>query len=153
MFGSYRAQHWPFQWVSKLRVLLKEFMKKPLFPFWPTLQFPQSIMTRTYWTCHPHCFFSSHLLFFAFSVFPTVFWELILRWGRGYCLNLDLGILVSTPVYFSYTVHNTVWPKVLDSPDDAVQSKHNHQFVLYKYTFYCGVKPGPRHYIYSTTAC
>lgn len=127
MFGSYWAQPWPFQWVSKLCVLLKEFLKKLLFSFWPTFQFPQSIMTRTYWTCHQHCFFF-HLLFSVYWGFPTVFWEIILRRGREYCLNLDLGIFVSTPVYFSYTQCSMAM--VLDSPDDTVQYNHNHHFVL-----------------------
>lgn len=36
---------------------------------WPTFQFLQSIMTRTYWTCHQCCFFPIHL-FLLFQLFP-----------------------------------------------------------------------------------
>lgn len=68
MFGSYRVQPWPFQWVSKLHVLLKAFVKMPLFPFWLTRTLLQSIMNRTYWTCHQYCFFPI-VYFLSFQFF------------------------------------------------------------------------------------
>lgn len=102
IFGSNRARVWPFPETLKAAPASpKSFWKSPSSLFWLShIHVLQRIMTSTHWTCHHHC--ASFILFSAFSVLLTVFWEIILRCVAVHCLSLDLAVFISNPFFFLF---------------------------------------------------
>lgn len=76
----------------------------PLFG-WPTFHFLQSIMSRTYWSCHQRCFFFflfPVVYFLPFKFFPSVSWEIISRWETAWIMIRVFYFFLSTSVLFSH---------------------------------------------------